>query len=160
MTDISVVIAPEVIVVATIQQPQNIAVVLGILGPEGIQGVPGVSGGMLVQFLATIPIGGHRCVVLDTNERALYADNTELSHIGKVLGVTTGAVESEALATIQTGGEMTEPSWSWVLDVPIWLGTNGLLTQTPPATGFSQVIGFPISATKMFISQREPIILS
>jgi hypothetical protein len=99
-------------------------------------------------------------VVLDDAAQAIYADNTTLSHVSKVLGMTTGAANALDLATIQTGGEITEPSWSWALNTPIFLGATGLLTQVQPVSGFSLVVAFPITQTKIFISLREPIILT
>jgi hypothetical protein len=74
--------------------------------------------------------------------------------------MTTGASSIGDTATIQTGGEMTEPSWSWVLDTPIWLSSSGTLTQVAPVTGFSLIVAFPISATKAIINLREPIFLN
>lgn len=104
-------------------------------------------------------LGGHRMVVI-TSGLAVYASNTTTTHTNKVLGMTTGAVLNGAAATIQTHGEITEPSWAWALDQPVFLSTTGLITQTPPVTGFSQIIGFPTSATSLFIKLREPLILT
>jgi hypothetical protein len=132
----------------------------GEQGPSGPPGPPGPTGGIALQYQAGEALGGHRMVVLDDTGKAVYADNTVLSHANKVLGMTTGAASMGDTATIQTGGEMTEPSWSWVLDTPIWLSSAGMLTQVAPVTGFSQVVAFPITATKVFINLREPIILN
>lgn len=141
--------------------PQDQQVVFcGEQGPQGIQGVPGPVGGSALQYPAGVALSGHRMVVLDAAEQAIYADKDTPAHAGKVLGMTTGAAALGDIATIQTGGEMTEPSWAWTLDTPVWLGSNGLLTQTAPASGFSLIIGFPITATKMFVDLREPIFLS
>ena len=132
----------------------------GEQGPQGIQGIPGPTGGVSLIYPAGVALGGHRMVILDDAGLAVYADNTIAAHANKVLGMTTGAASLGASATIQTGGELTEPSWTWTLDVPIYLSANGLLTQTPPTTGFSLIVGFPITATKIFINLREPIFLN
>jgi hypothetical protein len=132
----------------------------GEQGPSGPVGPPGPTGGIALQYQAGEALGGHRMVVLDDTGKAVYADNTVLSHANKVLGMTTGAASMGGIATIQTGGEMTEPSWSWVLDTPIWLSSSGMLTQVAPVTGFSLIVAFPITATKIFINLREPIILN
>jgi hypothetical protein len=127
----------------------------------GPQGPPGTGGGSSdLSIVAAVALGGHRIVVPDENGKAIYADNTILSHANKVLGMTTGAVAESGTATVRIEGEITESSWTWTLDIPVWLSTNGLMTQTPPTTGFSLIIGFPISATKLFIDIREPIFLS
>lgn len=129
-------------------------------GKYGRQGEPGVSG---ASHILTYPAGeilsGHRMVVLNDGE-AFYADSTILNHANRVVGMTTGAAMLGADVPIHTEGEITEPSWNWTLDVPVWLGLTGLLTQVVPTSGFSLIIGFPLSAVKLFISIREPIFLT
>lgn len=132
----------------------------GEQGPQGVQGIPGPVGSSALQYPAGAALGGHRMAVLNDAGQAIYADKDIPAHAGKVLGMTTGAVALGDLATIQTGGELTEPSWAWTLDTPVWLGSNGLLTQATPTTGFSLIVGFPITATKLFINLREPIFLN
>lgn len=130
-----------------------------VLVETGTQGPPGPPGNSNVSYTAGVALGGHRAVVLDASENAIYADHTNLAHADKVIGITTGAVTAGDAASIQTEAEITEPSWSWTLDQPIFLGATGLLTQTPPSSGFLLVMGFPISATKMFLAIGEPTIL-
>lgn len=120
------------------------------VGAEGTQYLSKIAGAIL---------SGHRMVVLDAVGKAVYADNTAMTHVNKVLGMTVGSAVADAAIDILRWGELEEPSWTWTLDQPVFLSTNGLLTQTPPSTGFSQIIGFPVSATKLYISLREPIIL-
>jgi hypothetical protein len=122
------------------------------------QGIPGRDGSALVNRTAAIVLGGHRAVVLDNSELAIYADSSITSHANKVLGLTTGAASSGAIAAIATYGEFTEPSWSWTPGAPIFLGTNGLITQTAPTSGFLLILGFAIATTKIFIDIKQPII--
>ena len=130
------------------------------VGQRGSDGVDGLPGGVVVKCTAGEALGGHRVVVLNEAAEAVYASNAVPEHLHKVLGLTTGAVIIGAAATVQTGGEMTEPTWAWTLDAPIFLGVDGLLTQTPPASGFLLVVAFPVTATKIFIKLREPLALT
>jgi len=116
-------------------------------------------GGSVVSYVAAGALGGHRIVTLNSSQQAIYGDKDTLPHVGRILGMTTGAADAGAAALIQTGGEITEPSWSWDVTKLIWLANNGLMTQTEPVSGFSCVLGFPIFPTKMFIDIREAIIL-
>jgi len=111
--------------------------------------------------VAGAALGGDRVVYIDNANTAQYADNTNLAIVNTVLGITTGAAAMGANVEIQTEGEYTEPSWTWTLGQPIFLGTNGLLTQTQPsAPAFSLIIGFPITATKIFLRFNNPIVLA
>lgn len=130
------------------------------IGQRGVDGAPGVAGGVVVQCTAGEALGGHRVVVLNAAAAAVYASNAVPEHLHKVLGLTTGAVILGAEVPVQTGGEMVEPTWAWTLDAPIFLGANGLLTQTPPVAGFILVVAFPVTATKIFIKLREPLALT
>lgn len=128
---------------------------VGPVGPKGDTGERGPAGDTpILTGIAGMPLGGHRAIVFNTDGTFIYADQSIPDHAERVLGITTGAAEAGAEVTIQTGGELTEPSWTWVLDQPIYLGTNGLLTQAVPTTGFIQQLAIPLSATSIkFISQ-------
>jgi len=125
----------------------------------GLQGIPGPAGATVLVRTAGLIMSGHRMVVLDMDERAYYADCTNPDHAHRVIGMTRGAALEDAAVIIQTGGELTEPSWDWSMSFPVWLSTDGLLTQVIPTTGFSLIIGFPLTPTKIFIDLREPLIL-
>lgn len=139
-------------------ETQGQQVVFG--GEQGPAGSPGQVGGIVSEYVASIAIGGHRVVALNASQQAIYADRSILTHANKVLGITSGAAIAGANVAVQRNGEMADPSWAWALDTPIWLSTDGLLTQTPPSVGFSLIVAFPISAAKILIEIREPIFLN
>jgi hypothetical protein len=74
--------------------------------------------------------------------------------------MTTGAVSSGSEATVQLSGEITNSGWSFTVGTPVFLSTNGHITQTAPADGFSLIIGKPKTATKLILEFSEPIILA
>ncbi len=127
----------------------------------GLQGPPGAAGDMvLTDYLAGEPLGGDRVVIVGDDGKLYYADNTNLSHLFRILGITTGAADLNAQANVRTGGIMNEPTWDWDLYQFIYLGTNGLLTQIVPTTGFLIVIGYPISSTKIMVDIKIPLVLA
>lgn len=132
----------------------------GLLTLTTFQQGPAGASFIYVDYVAGVALGGHRAVVLDASEQAVYADKDTLTDRDKVIGITTGASIMGATAQIQTAGELTEPSWSWTAGDTIYLGTNGLLSNAAPVTGFVLKIGFAISPTKIFISIKQPIILT
>lgn len=123
------------------------------------QGERGLPGDTSVQVLAGGPIGGHRVVVLE-EASAQYATNQNPQHGMKVLGVTTNAAAAGGTLSVVRSGKVSEPSWSFDTSKPVFLGVDGLLTQvapTHPAAAFSLIVGFPLSATELFVGLREPL---
>lgn len=132
----------------------------GSAGPRGEMGPAGPSGGSSIVVTSDIAIGGNRAVVVDASNHAQYASNQTLTHANKVVGISINAAAAGDSINVLRSGEITEPSWNWTLDQPVYLADNGTLTQTPPSNPalFSLIVGFPITATKLFVSIREPII--
>lgn len=122
-----------------------------------------VEGGVLSStHTAPTPISGHRMVTFGLNGELRYASNSLLEDANRVFGMTIGAASSGSSVIIRCLNEITEPSWSWTLDRPIYLGIDGNLTQIAPAlpAKFSLVIGFPVSSKTMFVNISNPIILT
>lgn len=121
------------------------------------QGPQGVSGAVIIERRADQAIGGHRIVKI-TPTGCDYADSSTISDLGKVIGMTQSAFSMGELVTIFTQTTITEPSWNWTLG-PVYLSTNGLLTQTAPTVGFLQQIGTALSPTELLLSFQQPIAL-
>lgn len=136
-------------------------VAVGQQGPAGPQGDIGPAGGSAIDVVAGAALGGHRVVYLDANHKAQYASNQTASHALIALGLTLGAAALDETVSVQRSGEVTEPSWSWTLEQPVYLGANGLLTQTAPTSPalFQRIVGFPTAATKLFLALREPVFI-
>ena len=134
---------------------------VGTQGPPGPRGPAGPAGGSTVSKTAGENLGGNRLTRLNTSDQAVYASADQIAHAGLVFGMTLGAAASGADVDLMRSGELEEVSWNWTPGLPVYLGLNGVPTQTLPLTAvFSLVIGFPITPTKLVISIREPIILS
>lgn len=132
----------------------------GIKGDKGDKGDTGESGASSSYvYTAGEILGGHRSVIIDNN-LAYYADCTNLDHINKPMGISSNASAEGGEVTVVFFGEMEESSWSWDITKPIFIGTNGILTQTPVTSGFSCIIATPITTTKIFIEKQEIFILN
>lgn len=131
------------------------------IATAGKVGPPGPSGdiGLLSLTAATI-LSGHRAITTNNAGDAIYADKNTPSHVSKVLGVCTHAAIAGATIAIKTFGELTEPSWNWTPGGSIYLNANGILTQTPPTTGFSLELAYALTPTTIFISLKQPFVRS
>lgn len=161
----------QVIQIELVRQSPAIELQLPALGTQPADarllalavGQKGEPGGTQVQYPAATALGGHRVVIFNADGSVGYADARQLDHAPRVLGVTTGASVEGAVSNIQAVGPMTESSWSWTPNLPVYLGQNGLLTQTPPAqpqAAFSLVIGVAVSATTLLIGLGNVIHLT
>lgn len=117
--------------------------------------IQGPAGGTSSGFMGTAgeAIGGHRVVAVDPS--GLYIYSTGIYGVG----LTQGAAASGASVSIQTSGEMEEPSWTWTPGLPVYQAGIGQITQTVPETGFIREIGIATAPNKMSISFKSPIIL-
>lgn len=154
---------PHLVTVAEQSETAAVTVVEESVTVTVIDNYGAVSSGKdsnLITKIAGEILGGHRIVVTDDNDKAFYADSSNVDHVSKTLGLTIGSAVISASVIIRTYGEITESSWSWVPDLPIFLnGATGQISQTPPDSGFNLVIGFPSTSISMFIRIGEPIIL-
>ena len=130
-------------------------------GPPGEDGAPGAGGGVsnVMEYVADGALGGHRIVRATTAGKVGYVDPSDPDQAHAALGLTTGAVADGALASVQFAGPITEPSWAWTPNLPVFVGAAGVPTQTPPSSGFHATVGVAVSATSMVIQLKSPIVL-
>lgn len=130
----------------------------GPQGEEGPPGPPGPAGGNAVQVQAVGTIGGSR-VVRSVPGGVGYASSANPLHGDDVLGITLQAGTDEPI-NVQVAGEVTEPSWDWAPQEPVFLSIDGLMTQVPPedpTDAFILVIGFATSPTSIMLRIEPPI---
>ena len=132
-------------------EPREVAVEVN----TGVVTITNNYGADTVAVTAAENLGGHRIVTVE----GYYASKDTANDKFKVLGMTTGAVVSGAEATVAVSGFVEENSWNWTVGTPVFLSTNGLLTQTVPTSGFRLIVGKPKTATILFIEISEPIVI-
>lgn len=153
-TDVVVVSQDQTIVVPN----DNITLVT-----EGLQGPPGPAGtaGEAVDvtgYTAGQALSGHRAVYVSAGA-LFYADSATAAHAPKVLGVTQNAAAMGGFVSVRTNGLLVEPTWAFAPGF-VFLGANGVLTQTPPSTGFLLTIGVAVEATVLYVQVGEPVLRS
>lgn len=116
------------------------------------QGAPGQSTEITpVSVIAAVPISGHRAVATNSNGQFIYADKDTPAHAQCTIGITQGAANAGDMATAIALGPIIEPTWNWTPQGLIFLGSNGVLTQTAPTTGFVLILGKAITPTQIFV---------
>ncbi|WP_024647723.1 hypothetical protein [Pseudomonas syringae] len=129
-------------------------------GQRGSQGRPGTDIGGGVQTLirqGAETISAHR-VVYESRGRA-YLAQPDAPTVLQVIGLSISAGAPGAELVVQTAGFIDDASWSW-LEGLVFCGPNGVLTQTPPTSGYELVVGFASSATRLNLDFDEPVFLA
>lgn len=123
------------------------------------KGEKGIAGSPDFELVAGEAVGGHR-IVVQIEDKAYYATNDNAQHVMRVLGMTRNAASTGDILNVVRSGLISEASWNLDVTKPVFLGVNGLITQTPPETAiFSLIVGFPTLSNQIFISIREPLVL-
>lgn len=83
-------------------------------------------------------------------------DPADADHIDLALGMTINAAQLGANINVQRSGVVDDSAWSWATG-PIWLGPEGIPTQTPPGSEFDLYIGAAVSSTRIILNIQDPI---
>lgn len=101
-------------------------------------------------LVASTSISALRCITTDSSGLAKYATPDTLAN-AVVIGISTTSGITGDTITIKTSGQITDASWNWTKGA-IYLGANGVLTQTAPSGGSIVVhVAKAITATKILI---------
>ena len=147
----TVAIVDQSAVVTTAQTVINTAVV-GYTGPQGPKGDAGTPN---ITLTAGADISGHTPVYC-IDGVVFPVSYDQIGHINRCIGITTGAALTGQDIIINPGGELTGYS-GLTPNEPVYVGLNGVLTQTPPATGFIQQVGIALTTTSLNV-QIQPAI--
>lgn len=132
--------------------------VSAVAGGGGLPGPPGPASDV-VDAVCEVALGGQRVVRFVPGGKINYASSDRPDDGNQILGITTGAGSAGALIQVRIGGYMDEPSWNWELG-QVYCGLNGVLTQTPPDTGFMCRVGRATKPTQIIVGVEEAIILA
>lgn len=106
---------------------------------------PVSTGTLDVAITAAENLGAYRAVGYD----GLYTQ-PDADSLAAYAGVTRMATITGDPINVVRSGLITEGGWSWTPDAPMFIGANGILTQTQPTAGNPvRRIGWAISATEL-----------
>lgn len=105
-----------------------------------------------VEITASEPLGAFRAVT----HAGFYCNPTE-EDLSAYAGVTTVAMVSGSTGVVIRSGKISDSLWTLAVNQPVFITTNGVLTQTPTVTPIRR-IGWAISETEINLDPF-PIIL-
>jgi hypothetical protein len=116
--------------------------------PPGIILADGISA---TRYDAGQNLNPYKAVRVAGDEMLYYADNTDPTTYFGLLGITYLGCNSGDMAKPVTYGIVENPDWNWDITVPVYLSTNGDLTQSV-TSGASIIVGYPIHSTTLFVN--------
>lgn len=132
----------------------------GPVGPTGETGPVGPASDTTHALVAGEALARYRMVVLNAAAKVIHADHTELAHAGHLVGITVDAAAVDEEVRVCSFGVVSNLDWAWEMTQPaVFLATSGQLSQTPPTSGFSCVVGHVFSETQLFIRIQPSTIL-
>ena len=130
-------------------------------GPAGIQGLPGPAAGTSFTRAAAANVSGGKAVTLNAAGQCLHADGAKASIANSVVGISlNGGAPGADITIITNGGEIEETVWNWQANKPVFLGTDGALTQVAPTSGYLLVVGVAVGPTRMLVKIQQPIFIA
>lgn len=142
-------------VVVAEEEVTTVVIAEGAQGLPGPPGPPGGGGDQYVTRTAGQTISANR-VLYDRAGLVYPLNQADGENIFAILGLAVSAGQTGAQISVQRSGTVTDSGWSWAFG-RVYLGANGQLTQTPPSSGFSVLIGFAATATSINLSINDPI---
>lgn len=122
-----------------------------------VLGKVGEAGAIADFYVAGETLSALRVVRFDpVSGKVFYASSSSLNDMFKIVGVTATAANFNENVKVITAGYLTDQSWNWSLDKPIFFGANGQLTQTP-GSEFIQAIAMPMKSDRILVSIESPI---
>lgn len=94
----------------------------------------GVIDNSTVTLIAGQNLSAGRVVILD-NDRVFYFQNTDRTHQCRAFGITTTSATSGNTVTVAVFGLVQDSSFGFTQDTTLWVGDDGTIYSTQPATG-------------------------
>ncbi|WP_267361530.1 MULTISPECIES: hypothetical protein [unclassified Methylobacterium] len=112
-------------------------------------------------MIAAGDLSGQRAVLSTGDGTVAYASALDASHRNAVLGLTIAAASAGAMVDVATSGPVASPGWGLTPGLPLFLGEDGLITQTPPSSpaAFALRLGHAAEPDTAVIRIGPPITL-
>lgn len=82
---------------------------------------------------------------------------TNLAHLNTLIGLAKQSGNIADVIAVSEDEYMTNTSWAWQPDKPVFLGIDGTLTQSLIGVVFVQQVGVALTPTKIVIRISQPI---
>lgn len=109
-------------------------------------------------YTAASALSAYR-IVKREGSQIQYASSAVTGDAFKILGLLISPIASGSSGAAVVEGFLSNEAWNWTTGDPIFLGTDGTLTQTAPSSGFICQVATPIAPTEISLDIQPPIFL-
>ena len=96
-----------------------------------------------------IAISALRVIAVNGAGKAIYADS---SSPNPVIGLSISAGNPDEFIAFLPEGIWSDAGWNWNADQPLFLINDGLMSHTPPTSGYLQQVGYAKSSGAIVFS--------
>jgi hypothetical protein len=160
MTNITVVTENNIIDVSVVQNNVTVTPFVSTVVqafPAGLKGDSG-SSASAISTVSPTSFSGH-IVIACLASGLTIADSSNVTHLGRVIGITSSSVSTGGNINIVTSGGIIDGFTGLVTGSTYYFNTLGIPTLNVPTVGFIQQLGVAISDTELAINLSIPIIL-
>lgn len=118
---------------------------------EVVGGGTGTADQIIVEVEAAVDITKYQLVTSD----GLIANSSTTTHKNKIVGVATADILTGFMVPVLAYGELENLSWSWTTGSVFLNGTA--ISNTPPSSGFSKIIGTIKTPAIILVNLEESI---
>lgn len=130
----------------------------GRSGRDGAQGPAGAGAVTSREASANVPLWS--AVVVSDANRCIPADPSNPAHRGQVIGVTAYGGMTGAQVEIQSVGDLLGPVADFAEGTPLFVGAGGILTPTPPTSGWRQIVATAVSSSQIVVALGEARVIA
>lgn len=127
-------------------------------GRDGRDGSPGQ--GVIFTRTASVGIPAWRALVAGADGSVAPADPSDLTHRGRVIGITARGASAGLQASIQNAGDLLGANGGFSAGAALFVGSGGLLTSTPPTSGWRQIVATAVSSSQIVVALGEARVVS
>lgn len=98
----------------------------------------------------------HRVVYINTDGKVYNADSSDISQMNKIIGITVENEVTNGIVPVVTIGTINGFT-NLNIGNEYFISSSGALTNIPPTTGFTQIMGVAVSNTELLMNMQVPI---
>lgn len=112
------------------------------------------AGSVFAGYMTGDDVSAHRALAFDSSSLVIHAQPGGGRYV--FAGISTASAVAGTRVETIVSGPLEDATWGWVAGSPIFVTSNGVLTQIEPTTGIRHQVGVALSDKSMIVSPQPP----